>query len=123
MKLERVPGDFVVCRLPPDSEWIPPSVSPFASATRTVDELSIVCETQFAPANSRVESGWKCFRVSGSIPFETIGLLASLTEPLADASISVFAISTFDTDYLMVKFENCDKAVSTLKAAGFSFAG
>jgi hypothetical protein len=119
LKLENVPGVFAVCRLEPDAVWTVPPDAGFVSITQTDRELSIVCEESIAPAGAQVEPGWKCVRVAGSIPFETIGLLASLTQPLADARVSVFAVSTFDTDYLMVKSDCLERAMDVLRAAGF----
>ena len=119
LKLENVAGVFAVCRLEPDTVWTAPPDAGFVSITRTDKELSIVCKESIAPEAARVERGWKCVRVAGSIPFETIGLLASLTQPLAEAEISVFAISTFDTDYLMVKSGVFERVMDVLNTAGF----
>lgn len=119
MKLENVSGVFAVCRLEPDAVWTVPPDAGFVSITRTDRELSIVCEESIAPNGALVEPGWKCVRVAGSIPFETTGLLASLTQPLAEAEISVFAFSTFDTDYLMVKSDCFERAMDVLNGAGF----
>lgn len=122
MKLHLLEGQFAVCRLPATAHVEQPkSPTAFFSITRTRDELSVVCEESLAPAGSTIESGWRCISVVGRIPFETIGVLASLTRPLADAGISVFAISTFDTDYLMWKDENTVAAREALLLAGFEF--
>lgn len=122
MKLQVVPGTFAVCRLPVGTSWNPPASATFFAMTRTEDELSIVCGEGDVPVGATVEGGWWCFRVAGAIPFETVGVLASLSKTLADAEISVFAVSTFDTDYLMTKVENRDAAILALNAGGFEFA-
>jgi hypothetical protein len=86
--------------------------------TRTPDEISIVCDQSVVPERVRCERNWRCLKLAGPIPFSTVGVLASVVSPLADASISVFAISTFDTDYLMVKERDVEKAVEALRQAG-----
>src|SRR5207245_7669555 len=88
------------------------------SVTRTDDELSVVCRHEAAPGGVFCERGWHCLRVAGSMPFTLVGVLASLTAPVARAGVGVFAISTFDTDYLLVKARDMPKAVAALSAAG-----
>lgn len=91
----------------------------FCSVTRTLDELSIVCRDKNIPCGVQCERGWKGFKVDGTLDFGLIGILNSLTRPLANAGISIFAVSTFDTDYIFVKVKNFQKAVDVLKAEGF----
>ena len=88
--------------------------------TRTAEELSIVCLQSLVPDGVRCERDWRCFKLAGTIPFTMVGVLASLDKPLAEAGISVFAISTFDTDYLLVKAEVCKGAIDALRAKGHS---
>jgi hypothetical protein len=97
-------GTFAICKLGSDAP-VPPwaTAGQFLSITRTADELSIVCRQDSVPEGIPCERGWRCLRVAGTIPFSVVGLLASVVLPLAEAGISVFAISTFDTDYLLVK--------------------
>lgn len=122
MKLQTAAGNYAVCRLGADADWPEMTGAGFASITRTADELSIVCEVHLVPPSAtNVETGWRMLRVIGPIPFETVGVLASLTVPLAESGISVFAISTFDTDYLMVKADKLDATVTALTTAGFEF--
>jgi hypothetical protein len=90
----------------------------FYSITRTKKELSLVCSQEFVPVGVQCEKGWRCILVSGSLDFSLTGILASLTNSLAEAGISVFAISTFDTDYLLVKADNLKRAVLKLEEAG-----
>ena len=108
-----------VCRLAPDAE-IPEGLhrESFYSLTHTDNELSLVCRESSAPQQGRVESGWRCLAVAGPLEFSEVGVLAALTLPLAEAGVSVFAISTYDTDYLLVKEERLEEAIRSLQAAG-----
>ena len=90
--------------------------SDFFSITRTRDELSVVCLEEDVPEGVKVEKGWRGFKVEGPLDFGMTGVLYSLAKPLAEAKISIFAISTFDTDYLLVKKENLQKAAEVLSA-------
>jgi hypothetical protein len=112
-------GTFAVCRLAGDAS-IPPwaTAGVFSSITRTTDELSVVCAEEAVPEGFACERGWRCLRVAGTIPFSVVGLLASLTAPLANAEIGVFPISTFDTDYLLVKDKDLPAALDALRRAG-----
>ena len=114
-------GTFAVCRLPPDAgvpAWA--GVSPFLSVTRTGEELSVVSPGAAVPAGVRCERGWRCLRVSGTLDFNQVGVLASLLVPLAGAGVSVFAVSTFDTDYLLVKEADFEQTLAVLQQAGHS---
>lgn len=114
-----LPDLFAVCRLAPDAlipSWA--AAASFFSITRTADELSIVCCQDAVPEGIKCEWGWRCLRVAGTIDFAVVGVLASLVMPLAEAGSSVFAISTFDTDYLLVKEADFDKAVAALQLSG-----
>ncbi len=94
----------------------------FFSITRTADEVSIVCPEKDAPEGARVESGWRVMKVEGPLGFSLVGILASISAPLADAGVSIFAVSTFDTDYVLVKEASLEEAVSALEGAGHSVA-
>jgi hypothetical protein len=107
-------GRYTICRLPADAS-VPAA---FFSVTRTPDELSMVCEEAQAPAGTRCESGWRMLQVAGPLAFSLTGVLAGIAGPLAEAGVSIFAISTFDTDYVLVKEENLEKAMAALRAAG-----
>lgn len=93
----------------------------FLSITRTPDELSIVCAEDDAPENAMVEGGWRAMKVEGPLDFPLVGILVSISAPLAEAGVSIFAVSTFDTDYVLVKEENLERAVSALEGAGHVF--
>ena len=93
----------------------------FFCVVRTRDELSVVCaENRVVGARDRisVEGGWVTLKLEGPFPFEMTGVLASFIEPLAEAGIPIFAISTFDTDYVLVKQEDLERAGTALQAAG-----
>jgi hypothetical protein len=111
---------FAVCRLPP-AEAIPmwAAGGPFVSISRTADELSIVCLEKHAPNDVQAERGWRCLKVEGPIPFEVTGVAAALTAPLAAAGISLFLVSTYDTDYLLVKEPLLEQAMAAL-GGGFT---
>lgn len=114
-------GRFAVCKLPPDSPvpaWA--RAGDVFSVTRTGDELSVVCRQDSVPAGTQAEAGWRCQRVAGAMPFTVVGVLASLTTPVARAGVGVFAVSTFDTDYLLVKEAEFPTAVAALRGAGHS---
>jgi hypothetical protein len=110
---------FAICKLSsaaPIPTWA--SASPFFSVTRTNDELSIVCRQEAVPPGVLCERSWRCLRVAGTIPFSVAGILASLTAPLTEAGIPIFAVSTFDTDYVLVKEMNLSIAVTFLRQSG-----
>lgn len=88
---------------------------------RTDDELTIVCPDYMAPNNVQQQLGWRCLRVEGQMKLEEVGILASITGPLADAQVPMFAISTFNTDYVLVMEEHLVNAVQALQKAGHDF--
>jgi len=124
LTLTLLPERFAVCRLAPDAPvpgwW---DRGAFASVTRTAEELSIVCDEVAAPDGPRVERGWRAFKLEGPFPFEATGILAAIAVPLATAGVGIFAISTFDTDHVMVKDAQLDEAVRCLRAAGHELIG
>lgn len=123
MELEVLSGGYAVCRLPAGTElpgWVQ---GEFYSVTVTPSELSVVCEAACVPPDVRHEPGWRCLKVRGTLDFSLTGVLASLAAPLAEAGVSLFSLSTFDTDYLLVKGERLQTAVTALEAAGHSVHG
>ena len=107
---------LAVCRLEANAKipaWALNSDS-LSSITRTRDELSIVCLEANIPEGIKVEKNWRAFKVEGPLDFSLTGILASLANPLAEASISIFAISTFDTDYLLVRADKFEAAAKVL---------
>ena len=94
----------------------------FCCVTRTAHEFSLVCEESRIPADVPSERGWVALKLEGPFPFSMTGVLASFLEPLAAARIPIFAVSTFDTDYVLVKREHLETAERALETAGHSFA-
>ena len=113
-----LPETFAVCRLSPDQPIPDWASGELLSSTRTPEELSIVCLQANVPSGIRAQRGWRCLRVVGTLDFSLVGVIASLTAPLASGGISVFVMSTFDTDYLLVKESDLESAVAALAAAG-----
>ena len=114
---------FIVCRLAADEPvpaWIPSG--PLVSITRTQDELSIVCPEPTPAPDAKHEAGWVALKLEGPFPFSQTGILASFLEPLAEGRIPIFAVSTFDTDYILIKHENLEAALHTLQNAGHQLA-
>jgi hypothetical protein len=123
MRLSVLPATFCVCRLSPDHvipSWALRDRS-FLSITYTTDELSIVCESSLVPANVQCEKEWAAIKVQGILDFALTGILAALAVPLAEHGIAIFAISTFDTDYLLVKQQSLSQAITVLERQGHTF--
>ena len=117
------PGVFSIVRLGPRAKvpvWA--TRSGLVSVTRTESELSIVCNGDRVPAGVRREDGFRCLEVNGPLPFDAVGVLASLTRPLAGARIPILAISTFDTDLLFVRQRQLAAAIRALRRAGHRIA-
>jgi hypothetical protein len=119
LTLEVLPEQFAVCRLPPGAA-LPslPAGGRFYCATRTADELSLILPEQLAPAGARTRHGFRALKVAGTLSFEEVGVLASLTRPLAAVGITLFAVSTYDTNYILVKQSELQQAVAALRSAG-----
>ena len=118
-----IPGAYAVCRMPAKAPLPAWAGKAFTSITRTADELSVVCDERRLPPNLdgldlRVARGWALLKLHGPFPLDAIGVLASVAKPLAEAEISLFAVSTFDTDYILVKRTYLNQAISALTLAG-----
>lgn len=116
--IQVLPGEFAIARLPADTalpRWA--DALPFSSATRTADELSILCPAAQVPADIHHEAGWRLLRLKGPFAFTETGILSSVLDPLAFSRISILALSTFDTDYVLVKDTALDAAIRTLRHA------
>ena len=110
---------FTICRLAPVAvvpEWA--TRGQFFSITRTSDELSVIAETALVPERLRTDVSWRALKVQGPFDFSEVGVLAALVGPLATAAVSVFTISTFETDYLLVQRIQLREAVAGLRNAG-----
>jgi hypothetical protein len=119
LSLTVLPGRYAVCRMEPGAS-IPPwaTAGPLCSVTRTAEELSILCPAERVPPAVRQAGDWRALKIEGPFDFTAIGVLASVATPLAAAGISLFALSTFDTDYLLVNEATLDRAVAVLLEAG-----
>lgn len=118
LRLAVLPGRFGICRLDSDSP-VPALRGSFSSLTVTEEEVSLVCEEDRIPAYCRESvTGYRVLRVHGPLDLSLVGILASLSRTLADSGISVFCISTFRTDYLLVRCTDLTQAVEALRAAG-----
>jgi len=119
MTLELLEKEYAVCRL--NTPVFPKGE--FVSLTVSAGEISLVCEAAQVPPDSVVEPGWRGLRVVGTLDFSLIGILANLTEALAKAGVSVFAVSTYDTDYLFVKAGSLYQAIRALEDSGHEVTG
>ena len=117
MKLTVLPGEYSIWRLDADAPLPSIESRPFVSITRTADELSGVSLSSEVPEGAKAEAGWRCLQVEGPLPFEMTGVLAELSKTLADADIPIFVVSTYDTDYLLVKIVDLERARAALREA------
>lgn len=116
--LHVLPGHYAVVRLPPDAA-IPEGLhGELVSITRTAQELSVVAEQASVPADVPAERDWRFLRVQGPLDFDMVGVMADLSGCLAAAGVSIFVISTHDTDYLAVKSSRLDEAIAALRSQG-----
>ena len=119
LTLRVLPGRLAVARLDPKAavpDWA--ALGRFTSITRTADELSCVCEEAGVPPDARAERGYRALKVEGILEFALVGIVASLATALARARVSIFVVSTHDTDYLLVKEEKLVQAVRVLRSEG-----
>ena len=125
LPLELLADTLAICRL--DAAAAVPawatSSSRFLTVSRTPEELSITTLESSLPADARCERGYRAFRVRGPLPLDLIGILASIADPLAEAGLSIFAISTYETDYVLVKGRDLEAAVRALQRAGHQITG
>ncbi|WP_077622774.1 ACT domain-containing protein [Sediminibacillus massiliensis] len=123
MQLNVLPKQLAVIKIA-INEKIPENIfeeREFLSITYTDEEISIICPEKNIPLDlsAQVEKGWSAFKVAGELDFSLTGILVSLAAPLAEASISIFALSTYNTDYLLVKTDNLERAIHILRSEGF----
>lgn len=120
MDLSILPHRLTVCKVPGVGA-VDVSAS-FYFIGRTDEEISLVCRTEDVPGSAAErEDGWRAFRIVGTLDFSLTGILARLSGILAESSIGIFAVSTFNTDYILVKEENLDRAKTVLEEAGYRF--
>jgi uncharacterized protein len=117
--LQLLQETLAVCRLEPGRQvpdWA--MQGSFCSVTKTPDEVSVVCPERAVPADAKAECGWRILKVEGPLDFSMTGVLACLTKPLAEANVSIFVLSTYDTDYLLVRDRDIASAVAVLRREG-----
>jgi hypothetical protein len=112
------PGDYSLSRLPAGSDVPKMPSDEFFSVTSTPGEMSVVSPTSAVPAGAKVDEGWRLLTVRGPLEFTLTGIMASLAGSLAAAGVPLFAVSTFDTDHILVKQTDLDRAVAALREAG-----
>ena len=117
-----LPGDYSLCRLPAGSSlpvWV--LSSEFYNLTNTSDELSVVCESKYVPANIQQDGNWKLLKISSVLDLSLTGITAKFASALAIAGVNLCVIATFDTDYIIVKSIKLPTAIAALEKAGFIF--
>jgi uncharacterized protein len=122
LQLDRLPGEYAAARLAPEVGWPHWATwsRAFVSVTRTSAETSVICEAQLVPASVQAERGFAAYVVRGPLDFSAVGILASLTSPLADAGIPLLAVSTYDTDVLLVREARRADSIAAWRAAGIN---
>jgi len=119
MTLQKLKPDFTVCKIA-DVAHVG-FTREFVFLGKTDEEISLVCETSHVPANAtEAESGWRALRVSGVLDFGLIGIIAKISNILAQAGISVFVVSTYNTDYILLKNESFDEGITALVEGGYT---
>ena len=118
MEIKRIEQDFTVCQVKDYS--LVNLDSEYSFIEKTDEEKSLVCITSEVPENTiQRDDGWNAFRIQGVLDFSLIGILAKIATVLADNGISIFAVSTYNTDYVLIKKENYQKGLEVLRAAGY----
>ena len=121
LQLSFLKDKYGICTLPNTAtipDWA--LTQSLASITRTDKELTIVCRQDIIPSELQSDINWRCFRIDGSFDLDQIGVISSISSPLADAGISIYVISTYDTDYFLVKEEKLNQALSVLSNSNHS---
>ena len=119
MELKVIPYDFTVCKLKTDSDI--DVTKSFYFVGKTDEEISLVCKTEDTPADTlERDDGWRAFRIQGVLDFSLIGILSKISAVLAENKIGIFAVSTYNTDYILVKKENFENALNALREKGYT---
>jgi hypothetical protein len=116
-------GTFAICRFPadePDPVWV--RDASFYCLTRTDRELSIVCPADLVPPGTQVESGYRLLCVDGPVSFDTVGLIAGISACLAEIQVTLLVLSTYDTDYILIRNEDVDRATAAFRQSGYTIA-
>lgn len=122
MTLQLLPGQFVVCQI----TALPAGIlsAPLVFVAKTDDELSLVCPENMVPEDAlAVEPDWRALKITGVLDFGLVGIIAGISRILADEKIPLFVVSTFNTDYVLVKAAACEQAVNALRKEGYDVAG
>ena len=118
MKLEKIECDFTVCQI--KSIKNVDFTREYVFLSKTTDEISLVCESDFIPSDVvACEHGWKALRISGTLEFGMLGVIAKISDILAEADISIFVVSTYNTDYILIKTDNYEKGILALRRNGY----
>jgi hypothetical protein len=123
MRIRILPGDYAICRLAPTEglpNWVTPPSAEFVSVTRTAEELSVVASAALVPSDLPATRGWRVIQLVGPVPLEAVGVLARLTRVLSQEEVNIFAISTYDTDYILTPADKLERAVAALGTAGYA---
>jgi uncharacterized protein len=118
VRLLLLPGRYTICHV----ASLPGPQGDFFCVVKTPDELSLICEEPFAPPHARCETGWRVLRFEGTFAFTEVGVLASVLDPLREAGVPILAVSTFDTDYVLVKHSDLEATSQALNASGILVA-
>ena len=119
MDLAVLPGLLSICRLPAGAAWpAVPAGARFHAVLATPGEVTVVCAEGSAPSGARIEPGWRAIGVIGPLDFGLVGILAEIAGTLAAVQVSIFVLSTFDTDYVLVRSAVLDRAIEALRSAG-----
>jgi hypothetical protein len=118
LTIDIAPGDYTVSRLPAGTELPRLEAPGLVSVTSTPTEVSVVCPTAVAPETEHAHPGWRLLTVRGPLEFDLTGVMAALAGELAAAGVSLFAVSTYDTDHVLVKATDLERAVKALREAG-----
>jgi hypothetical protein len=119
MRFTTLCGPFAICRLDATAEvpgW--GTSGAFSSITRTANELSVICEEAYVPADVKAERGFQCIQLEGPFAFQETGILESFLAPLARSRVPVFALSTYDTDWILIQKKHWENALVVLSEAG-----
>lgn len=120
MELKKLEHYLTVCKVPDVTDI--DMTSEFYFVGKTDEEISLVCKTEDTPTNAiEMDDGWKGFRIQGTLDFSLIGILSKLSSILAENNIGIFAVSTYNTDYILVKDKNFDRASKVLALNGYTF--
>ncbi len=124
LKFRVISGSFAICRLPaadPVPEWA--KGGPFTSVTRTSEELSVICPADRVPSQYKPETPWFCLELEGPFAFSQVGILYSFIQPLVQSGVPIFAVSTYDTDYILIEDNFRLSALQALQSAGHRILG